>query len=970
MGLCQNILIFTSLLHHLSSNKVFISDVFGRKGFTEDWNKDNDKCVGTSSWYLERNDKTNPKFQVCFSRYCFLESTSYPITSVNTIYADAKFTGRYCNALALPNPDCGENITVNAIILDTFPNTKTHNTPTEQEVNLPVMDDLKVPIPQKDGKPSFFEAKQTITYDNKLNKKYIRYLFDSKMGCGSISGFEIYYYKCPSATSSLAVFGVNNAPSLSDDAKEYEGKCVDNAVEVGNEKLTMKCAWNGTVQSITGQCVCLKGYEKENNQCKICDSQHFKPTQGNEKCTRCGLNSRSSIDKTTCNCLHKYKREVIEINNPLAVCYKIPDVPSAISFSNITRNSVEITWSHPSQINKTNIYIVDCNDCPSGVFPKTTTDKFITINGLGAFADYEISVTFSSEVSRMIGENQTSKFESFKTLPGPPGKVRNLRQKSLDGGKVELSWDPPFAKGGNLITYLLTYGGSTKKTTLTTYIIESDAEDQTFTVKIAAQVSVGGQLLTGESSTFKDKISVKGGVALDMAIGVGVGVVLLVIIIAIIAFYIYRKKHPPYAQAVRLENGQVELKTRFLSFPGSKLYVDPMTYGAVDEAVQEFAFELDQKSLTIGQLLGGGEFADVYKGTLFKNGKSKEVAIKTLKQSATKHDRDDFLSEAAIVGQFTDPNVISLEGVVLKERPNVIVLEYMANGSLDKYLQKHDMQLTNLQLLGMARGVASGMKYLNELGFIHRDLAARNILVDEYRVCKVSDFGMSREIKVDETYDTQGGKIPVRWTAPESIQYKKFTTASDAWSYGILLWEIMSYGERPYWDWGNYEVLERLNQGYRLPPPMNCPKVIHDLMLHCWKKDRTKRPRMVEIRDQIEKWIRSPDLLETTVTVVTKTDENLDYTVLQTINKWLDAIGMAKYTENFIEKGYATPRQILSLTLEDLEELGIAPIGHRKKIFKAIQNTKQQVEQRHNSVSVGTGGRKKTFSLPKKGGAS
>ena len=97
---------------------------------------------------------------------------------------------------------------------------------------------------------------------------------------------------------------------------------------------------------------------------------------------------------------------------------EIPDVPSTMGFSNITSSSVEITWSHPSQVNHTNIYIVDCKDCPSGVFPQTTTNKFITISGLGAFAEYEIDVTFSSEVSRLIGENQTSEFKTLKTLPG------------------------------------------------------------------------------------------------------------------------------------------------------------------------------------------------------------------------------------------------------------------------------------------------------------------------------------------------------------------------------------------------------------------------------------------------------------------------------------------------------------------------------------------------------------------------
>ena len=195
------------------------------------------------------------------------KNTFYPITS-DTVYADVIFVGRYFNALSKPQLNCGENMTVNAIILDTFPNRKTPNTPTEKETEFPI-DEFKIPIPRDNGfPPSFFDAKQTISYDNKLDKKYIRYLFDSKMGCGSIASPEVYYYKRPSITILLTVFGDINAPSYSEKEKDYQGKCVDNAVNVGDEKLMMKCTWNGTVTFTTGQCICLQGYEKEQNECK------------------------------------------------------------------------------------------------------------------------------------------------------------------------------------------------------------------------------------------------------------------------------------------------------------------------------------------------------------------------------------------------------------------------------------------------------------------------------------------------------------------------------------------------------------------------------------------------------------------------------------------------------------------------------------------------------------------------------
>ncbi|XP_067049716.1 ephrin type-A receptor 4a-like, partial [Acropora muricata] len=109
--------------------------------------------------------------------------------------------------------------------------------------------------------------------------------------------------------------------------------------------------------------------------------------------------------------------------------------------------------------------------------------------------------------------------------------------------------------------------------------------------------------------------------------------------------------------------------------------------------------------------------------------------------------------------------------------------------------------------------------------------------------CKVSDFGLSRELEEDDPeseYQAQGGKIPIRWTAPEAIRYRKFSSASDVWSFGIVVWETMSFGERPYWDWNNFQVMDRVEGGYRLPVPVKCPKIVHSVMMDCWIRTERK----------------------------------------------------------------------------------------------------------------------------------
>ncbi|KFQ52047.1 Ephrin type-A receptor 8, partial [Nestor notabilis] len=298
-----------------------------------------------------------------------------------------------------------------------------------------------------------------------------------------------------------------------------------------------------------------------------------------------------------------------------------------------------------------------------------------------------------------------------------------------------------------------------------------------------------------------------------------------------------------------------------------KFYVDPHTYEDPCQAVHELTREIEASRIKIEKVIGSGESGEVCYGRLKLPGKREiPVAIKALKAGYTEKQRRDFLSEASIMAQFDHPNVIHLEGVVTRSKLVMIVTEYMENGSLDTFLRKHDGQFTIIQLVGMLRGIGAGMRYLSDLGYVHRDLAARNILVNSNLVCKVSDFGLSRilEDDPDAAYTTTGGKIPIRWTAPEAIAFRKFSSASDVWSYGIVMWEVLAYGERPYWNMTNRDVINSVEEGYRLPAPMGCPTTLHQLMLDCWQKDRSERPRFSQIVGILDKLIRNPDNLKCT----------------------------------------------------------------------------------------------------------
>ncbi|XP_020911605.1 ephrin type-A receptor 8 [Exaiptasia diaphana] len=243
------------------------------------------------------------------------------------------------------------------------------------------------------------------------------------------------------------------------------------------------------------------------------------------------------------------------------------------------------------------------------------------------------------------------------------------------------------------------------------------------------------------------------------------------------------------------------------------------------------------------------------------------------------------------------------------------------------------------------------MDYLSAMGFIHRDLAARNILVADNMASKVADFGLSRELddsedNPDSEYQTQGGKIPVRWTAPEAIRYRKFSSASDVWSFGILLWEIMAFAERPYWEWDNFQVMDRVESGYRLPAPMNCPRAIHNLMLDCWDAEKNNRPKFPDIVKQIDDMIRSPEKMQNGLNHFHSINNsyNTNFHDVHTIEDWLGSINMARYATHFANAGYMDLGHVKSLEEEDLSRIGVKLIGHRNKINKSIKAMNKHFE--------------------------
>ncbi|KAG8582521.1 hypothetical protein GDO81_008085 [Engystomops pustulosus] len=261
-------------------------------------------------------------------------------------------------------------------------------------------------------------------------------------------------------------------------------------------------------------------------------------------------------------------------------------------------------------------------------------------------------------------------------------------------------------------------------------------------------------------------------------------------------------------------------------------------------------WEIDRNSLMLLKRLGQGQFGEVWEG-LWNN--TIAVAIKTLKKGSM--NPEDFLREAQLMKSLRHPKLIQLYAVCSLEEPIYIITELMRHGSLLVYLQTDNGATIKVpQQIDIGAQVASGMAYLERQNFIHRDLAARNVLVGENGVYKVADFGLARVFKEeDDVYHaTKDTKLPLKWTAPEAARSNKFSVKSDVWSFGVLLYEIATYGKMPYPGLTGRQALEKLEQGYRMPKPYSCPQDLYNIMMDCWNANSEDRPTFETLQWRLE----------------------------------------------------------------------------------------------------------------------
>ncbi|XP_077816416.1 tyrosine-protein kinase receptor Tie-1 isoform X3 [Macaca mulatta] len=473
--------------------------------------------------------------------------------------------------------------------------------------------------------------------------------------------------------------------------------------------------------------------------------------------------------------------------------------------------------------------------------------------------------------------------------PSGPPAPRHLHAQALSDSEIQLTWQHPEALPGPISKYVVEVqvaGGAGEP-----LWIDVDRPEETSTIirglnastRYLFRVRAGIQGLgdwsnTVEESTLGNGLQAEGPVQesraaeegldqqLILAVVGSVSATCLTILAALLTLVCIRRSCLHRRRTFTYQSGSGE--ETILQFSSGTLTLtrrpkpqpEPLSYPV-----------LEWEDITFEDLIGEGNFGQVIRAMIKKDGLKMNAAIKMLKEYASENDHRDFAGELEVLCKLGHhPNIINLLGACKNRGYLYIAIEYAPYGNLLDFLRKSRVletdpafarehgtasTLSSRQLLRFASDAANGMQYLSEKQFIHRDLAARNVLVGENLASKIADFGLSRgeEVYVKKTM----GRLPVRWMAIESLNYSVYTTKSDVWSFGVLLWEIVSLGGTPYCGMTCAELYEKLPQGYRMEQPRNCDDEVYELMRQCWRDRPYERPPFAQIALQLGRMLEA-----------------------------------------------------------------------------------------------------------------
>ncbi|XP_041126548.1 tyrosine-protein kinase receptor Tie-1-like isoform X1 [Polyodon spathula] len=568
-----------------------------------------------------------------------------------------------------------------------------------------------------------------------------------------------------------------------------------------------------------------------------------------------------------------------------------PTVQPIIEFTAVeSRNTLSVSWSIPLAHGNGNGFVVRLFSSSNTLLKEVEVPSLLIrtakIPDLEFKQDYRVEVMMINCGSR----GPPSEPYPVRITSQGPTSPRNVQATPQSISVVRLTWQPPVDPNGGIVKYIIEYkqvGTGSLHQWVDTDDGNKTSKDVTalngsthYQFRVRANSKVPGEwsapvtawtMGDGPPSftpTTQEVQGLQGGndQQLILAIVGSVSATCLTIVLALLTLFCIRRNLCHQRRTFTYQSGSGE--ETILQFNSGTLTLtrrpkpqsEPLTYPI-----------LEWDDIKFEDVIGEGNFGQVIKAMIKKDGNKISAAIKMLKEFASENDHRDFAGELEVLCKLGQhPNIINLIGACENRGYLYIAIEFAPFGNLLDFLRKSRVletdpafakehgtasTLTSQQLLQFAADVATGMQYLSEKQFIHRDLAARNVLVGENLTAKIADFGLSRgeEVYVKKTM----GRLPVRWMAIESLNYSVYTTKSDVWSFGVLLWEIVSLGGTPYCGMTCAELYEKLPQSYRMEKPRNCDDEVYELMRQCWRDRPYERPTFAQISVQLNRMLEA-----------------------------------------------------------------------------------------------------------------
>ncbi|XP_078377517.1 vascular endothelial growth factor receptor 1-like isoform X2 [Oculina patagonica] len=565
----------------------------------------------------------------------------------------------------------------------------------------------------------------------------------------------------------------------------------------------------------------------------------------------------------------------------------IDDLPSEV-----TDNAITLKWNEPQDngkvITQYTVYQRVVTDGKPGEWIKLKTTTDVSVRELKVELKqgnvYEFVVTATNELGESLKDD--GKIKRVKASGVPPTITKKSKNKVtvIEGNVLYLACEaegypaPLFTwrKNGKMLQ------SSVNKTDL---IIDDTSEEDTGSYECKAVNPAGAVSYTVE-------VTIKGSSCNETILHIvyAIVIVLLLIVILILTIVLRRMRSRTGIPKTNRTNicagcgGELvvlntiatetdkQSSSKAPSGDSGKTYALPSSGNYMPLHPSARRWEINREQVKIIKIIGKGAFGEVAKATAWNISGNEEyttVAVKMLKANAPDSDRKDLLAEVELMKKLKPhPHVIKLLACVTETDPLLVVIEYVPFGDLLGYLRKSrglndtyfkdpdvkpQTSLTAEQLMRFAWQIADGMFYLSSKKIIHRDLAARNVLVGEEEKCKVTDFGMARNVHQDDIYTRQSrGRLPVKWTAYEALLYGTYTTQSDVWSYGVLLYEILTVGGSPYPGINARQIARKLQEGFRMPKPKHVDNKLYQIMLKCWEENPSNRPTFAELKDTMK----------------------------------------------------------------------------------------------------------------------